>query len=78
MNFAREKCDERAMQGLMHNDAFELQFRNEPGPISVTLWRSTFSPRSIARRRRIASAELEPGRRTSIAANEAIGDRRRF
>jgi hypothetical protein len=29
MNFTRFKCDERAMQSRMRNDAFALQVRNE-------------------------------------------------
>jgi len=29
MNFARCKCDERAVQGLMHNSAFALHIGNE-------------------------------------------------
>jgi hypothetical protein len=28
MNFARFKCDERAVQSLMRNDAFALQLLN--------------------------------------------------
>ena len=29
MNFVRSKCDERAMQSLMQEDAFSLRVRNE-------------------------------------------------
>jgi hypothetical protein len=33
MNFARFKCDRRAAQSLMRDDAFALQFRNGGGSV---------------------------------------------
>jgi hypothetical protein len=43
MNFARYKCDRRAMQSLMREGAFSLQVRNKslaaaPGAL-ILLWR---------------------------------------
>jgi hypothetical protein len=77
MNFVRSRCDGRAMQSLMQEDAFSLRVRNEL--LAAAMWRadvdlnSTVAPDAMSRS--FGAAQMADSQGTAIVqfVRRAIG-----